>query len=123
MTFDQIRSLLSARAQARGFELEVKRLPWPSGGSLQKMGKRILIMIDERRSATDQLHALAHEGGHLIFGHYELDDEVWTLQDGPGGDQFEWEADLFAAFATRTPGTPAGLFLEEQLKLKMGEGR
>jgi hypothetical protein len=70
-------------------------------------------------SVGDQLHALAHEAGHLLFGHYELDEPVWTLRDGTGGDEFEWEADLLAQFATRTPGTPAEWFIGGQLQLKI----
>lgn len=100
-------------------ELVVDVTPWPHAGSLQRSGRIIYIRIDSRRSAGDQLHALAHEAGHLLFGHYELEDEVWTMVDGPGADEWEWEADFFAAFATRTPGTPADLFLNEQLRLRL----
>lgn len=120
MSGEQIKRLLQSRAARKGFKLGVEVLPWPFAGTLQRLGDSISILIDSRRSAGDQLHALAHEAGHLLFGHYELENEVWTLQEGPGGDEWEWEADLFAAFATRTPGTPPGWFLEEQLKLRLG---
>lgn len=103
--------------------LVVQRIPWHVAGTLRRIGGTIFIKIDSGRSATDQLYALAHEAGHLLFGHFELEDEVWTLQEGQGGDEWEWEADFFASFATRTPGTPAEWFIGEQLKLKMGEGR
>lgn len=93
--------------------------PWPYGGTLQRIGDSICIWIDSRRSATDQLHALAHEAGHLLFGHYHLEEEAWTLLDGPGGDEWEWEADLFAQFATRTPGTPVEWFVGGQIRLKV----
>lgn len=119
MSFDQVRRLLRARAKARGLELVVHVTPWPYGGTLQRIGDSICIWIDSRRSATDQLHALAHEAGHLLFGHYHLEEEAWTLLDGPGGDEWEWEADLFAQFATRTPGTPVEWFVGGQIRLKV----
>lgn len=39
------------------------------------------------------------------------------MTDGVGDDEWEWEADYFAAFATRTPGTPPEWFIGEQLEL------
>lgn len=103
--------------------LVVERKPWHVGGTLRRVGRTIFITIDSGRSATDQLYALAHEAGHLVYGHYDLEDEVWTLVDGPGGDEWEWEADFFASFATRTPGTPAGWFLNSQLRLRLEDRR
>jgi hypothetical protein len=119
MTFDQLSRLLRARAKSRGLELVVEVTPWPYAGSLQKIGTAIFIWIDSRRSPSDRLYALAHEAGHLLFGHYNLADEVWHLIEGPGADEWEWEADLFAQFATRTPGTPAEWFIGGQLNLKV----
>lgn len=98
----------------------VELVPWPYAGTIQRSGKEICIRIDNRRSKADQLHALAHEAGHLLFGHIDLEEEVWTLLDGPGADEWEQEADYFAMFATRTPGTPIDLFLNEQLTMHRG---
>lgn len=109
--------MLRSRAQKKGYRLVLKKGPWHVGGSLRSVGKTIYIKIDDRQSASDQLFALAHEAGHLLFGHYQLEGEVWTLVDGPGGDEWEWEADLFAQFATRTPGTPPEWFIGGQMKL------
>lgn len=123
MSFNQLQTLLETRAKAKGYELKVKLQPWPGGGSCQKVRWKIVVPIDSRLPPFERLHALAHESGHILLGHYELDDEVWLLQDGEGDSQWEAEANLFAALATRTPGTPAGWFLDEQLKLRLEEGR
>lgn len=114
MSFYQLKRLLEARAKRHDLQLAVEITPWPYAGSLQRIGNCIFVWIDSRRSKTDQLAALAHEAGHLIFGHYQLDEQCWTLLDGPGGDGWEWEADLFAQFVTRTPGTPAEWFIGGQ---------
>jgi len=117
LSFPQLKRLLHARAQYRGLSLKVKVLPWHVAGSLRRVGSTIHIKIDSQQSETDKLRALAHEAGHLLFGHYELEGEVWTLREGPGADEWEQEADYFAMFATRTPGTPAEWFIGGQLDL------
>lgn len=120
MSFDQVKRMLKSRAQRKGLKLNVELMPWPHGGSLAYRDGVITITIDNRRSPSDQLFALAHEAGHLIFGHYEFDEEIWTLVEGPdGNDEWEEEANLFAQFATRTPGTPPEWFLNEQLRLRL----
>ena len=94
--------------------------PWPIRGIVRSFGERhLFITIDSRQSAADQLSALAHEAGHLLFGHYELQGEVWTMVDGPGTDVWEWEADYFALFALRSPDTPADWFLNEQIEMQL----
>lgn len=97
----------------------VKRVPWPTDGVIRRIGRQIIIRIDSRISPAAQLYAFAHECGHLLFGHYEIDGEVWTMTSGPGADSWEAEAHLFAQFATRTPGTPAEWFIGGQLRLKV----
>lgn len=106
MSFEGIRDLLMTRAHRRGLELVVKLKPWPEPGTARRIGNRLVINIDIRQPPGDRVFALAHEAGHILFGHYELEDEVWTLAEGKGSDEWECEADYFAWFATRTPGTP-----------------
>jgi hypothetical protein len=115
----QLHRIIRTRAANRGYELVVKKGPWHIGGSVRRVGRTIYVRISNKLSPADQLHAFAHECGHLLFGHYEIDGEVWTLTSGPGADEWEWEADLFAQFATRTPGTPAEWFIGGQLDLRV----
>lgn len=117
MSFAELRKLLLSRARKRRLDLEVKLRPWPEPGMVSRVGDRLVVNIDNRQSQGDQTYALAHEAGHVLFGHYLLDGEVWTMVDGVGADEWEWEAHFFAEFATRTPGTPAEWFIGGQLRL------
>lgn len=117
MSFDQIRNVLLSRAHRKGLDMVVKLKPWPEAGAVRRIGNRLVVTIDIRQSVSARTWALAHEAGHILFGHYELEDSVWTLMEGPGADEWEWEADYFAHFATRTPNTPPDWFLREQLDL------
>lgn len=121
MTFTQLKRILEIRAGKRGLELLITRKPWHVKGAIRSFADKIFITIDSRQSPADQLSALAHEAGHLLFGHCQLEDEVWTMIDGPGTDEWEWEADYFALFALRTKDTPAEWFLEEQIEMQLHE--
>jgi hypothetical protein len=119
MTFDQLRSLLRSRARAMGLELMVSIRPWPDGGAVQRIGNVLLVTIDSRQSLPDRVEALAHEAGHILFGHYTMDDGVWTLVPPKPGfdDEWEREADYFAMFACRSRVMPAEWIIGEQKKL------
>ncbi len=119
MSFDQLRRLVKARAERRGFKFRLDVEPWPYAGSLHRTGDTLVITLDSGRTRAEQLSALAHEVGHLVFGHYELSDEVWTMQDTASSEEHETEAEYFAMFALRTYGTPPERFLNEQIELQL----
>jgi hypothetical protein len=115
--------VLSARAARRGLDLVVDVCPWPDAGSVQKIGRRLVVTVDSRQSKSDQLFALAHEAGHVLLGHYALDDGIWTMREQKApGDDFEAEADFFAMFVCRSRCLPASWYLNLQLDLLRSNG-
>lgn len=117
MSWAGLRALASRIGTARGVEIVVAEDPWPFSGSLQRVGDRLVIKVDSRRNLAERTYALAHEVGHLALGHYDIHArEVWYHTDGPNADELEAEADVFAGWATRTPGTLMEWFQPERLK-------
>lgn len=119
MRWPQLYALLRARARRRGLDLEVDLAAWPEPGAVQQFGRRLVVMIDSRLSEIDRVEALAHEAGHILFGHYLMDEGIWTLvPPKPGFDnQWEVEADYFAMFAQRSKAIPAEWIIGGQLEL------
>lgn len=117
MTWAQLCGVLRARAQRRGVGLDVDLCPWPDRGAVERFGNLLVVYVDSRQSKGDQLRALAHEAGHVLLGHYQLEQEVWFQIDTGPDNPWEAEADWFADFALRTAGTPPEWFIGEQLDL------
>lgn len=119
MSWGQLRGVLRSWAKSRGLGMVVDVTPWPERGSVQKVGNLLVVMIDSRQSASDRIQALAHEAGHILFGHYTMDDGVWTLVPPRPGfdDEWEREADYFAMFACRSRVMPAEWIIGEQREL------
>lgn len=98
--------------------------PWPSEGSVRQIGRRLVVNIDSRLSKSDRVFALAHEAGHVLLGHYQLDEEgVWFMREPKDpGDDFEVEADFFAMFVCRSRKMPAEWIIGGQLDLLRPNG-
>lgn len=119
MRWPQLCGMLRARAKRRGIELVVEVCPWPDRGSVEQVGSMLYVTVDSRQSAGDRLESLAHEAGHILFGHYAMEEGIWTLVPARPGcdDQWETEADYFAMFAQRSRAMPAEWIIGGQLDL------
>ncbi len=116
LSFHQLREIAVRWGARHQLHVHILLLPWPESGSVQRAGDTVGIFINSRANVAERTYALAHEVGHLLLGHYDTRD-VWFLLDGPRACDWEDEADCFAAFATRTPKTPAEWFASEQCSL------
>lgn len=111
MTFSELRRLAVQLGQKVQMPVTIEQRTWPFEGSVQKIGNHLFIWIDARLNDYERLECLAHEVGHLAFGHYQLADEygvgeTWYQHDGHGNDEWEQEADYFACFALRSSNLP-----------------
>lgn len=113
ISWHQLRDLAGAWGRTVGLRVAVDlRHGWPFGGSIQTFGRRLVVFIDAALPDWERRHVLAHEIGHLVLGHYDLDDDIpWFLSDSDGASELEQEAQTFAFLATRSPGLPLEWFL------------
>lgn len=106
MSRQQLTMLLARYAVRANLTPVVRFDPWPFRGSVQRFGDRLTVVVDSRLEHEQRLATLAHEVGHVALGHYALEEGCWYFTDSEGMNEWEWEADLFARIALRSPGVP-----------------
>jgi hypothetical protein len=112
----QLKDLAVRIARRMGYTVEFVHTTWPWPATISRVATRLVITVDSRRSALDQLMALAHEVGHVALGHYQLEG-FWTEMDGPYSREEDAWADVFASIVLDKHTSPAQYLGAGQLKL------
>lgn len=112
----QLKELAARIARRMGYCVEFVFTSWPWPATVSRIATRLVITVDNRRSAVEQLMALAHEVGHVALGHYQLEG-FWTETDGPYSREEDAWADVFAAIVLDKCTSPAEYLGTEQLRL------
>lgn len=103
-------------ARHAGYSVDVAFRPWPWPAAVTRIGRTLLITVDDRRHPADQVMALAHEVGHIVLGHYHAE-PFWTEVDGPYQRDEDRQADLFASIILDKRTSPLEYLRREQLEL------
>lgn len=116
----QLRELGRRIARRAGFRIEyvVCAHPWPA--TITRIAHTLVIIVDNRRNVPQRVGSLAHEIGHLAFGHYALEG-FWTDADGPASREEDDEADLFSLLVLNKNMSPLDFLGREQIEMPMNQ--
>lgn len=112
----QLRELGRRIVRRSGFGIEFLVCPHPWPATITRIAHTLIVTVDSRRNHPQRVGSLAHEIGHLAFGHFELAG-FWTDADGPASRKEDDEADLFALLVLDKKLGPLDYLGREQLEL------